>query len=89
MCYNSLRKCTPVKHKARQKAGLPIVTHATSQEKVFLKILQNLQESNCVRVSFLIKLQAKKKRDSGTGANSFFTEHLWATASVFYLAFLM
>ena len=33
-------------------------------EKVFLKISQNLQENNCARVSFLIKLQAL---DSGTG----------------------
>ena len=29
-----------------------------SVKKVFLEILQNLQESTCARVSFLIKLQA-------------------------------
>ena len=28
------------------------------QEKVFLEISQNSQENSCVRVSFLIKLQA-------------------------------
>ena len=31
-------------------------------EKVFLEISQNLQENNCARVSFLIKLDAKAKR---------------------------
>ena len=67
-CCNTPRKCTPVKYKVRQKAGFPIVTYTTSQEKVFLEISQNSQENNCVRVPFLIKLQAKKKRDSGTGA---------------------
>ena len=67
-CCNSPRKCTSVKYKARQKTGFPIVTHTSSQEKVFLEIPQNLQENNCVRVSLLIKLQAKKKRDFGTGA---------------------
>ena len=36
-------------------------------KKVFLKILQNLQENNCTRVSFLIKLQA----------TLIFSEHLW------------
>ena len=61
-CCNSPRKCTPVKYKARQKAGFPIVTYTTSEEKVFLEISQNSQENNCVRIYFLIKLQAKKKR---------------------------
>ena len=32
-----------------------------SIKKVFLKILQNLQENNRTRVTFLIKLQAKKE----------------------------
>ena len=35
MCCNSLPKCTPVKYKARQKAGFPTVTNTISQEKVF------------------------------------------------------
>ena len=34
-----------------------------SVEKVFLEILQNSQENTCARVSFLIKLQALKKRN--------------------------
>ena len=34
------------------------VAQKCSVEKVFLKILQYLQESTCARVSFLIKLQA-------------------------------
>ena len=55
---------------------------------------QNSQEDICTIVSFLIKLQAYAcnilKRDSGTGVscefreifkNSFFTEHLWTSAS--------
>ena len=29
-CCNSSRKCTPVKYKASQKAGFPIVTYTTS-----------------------------------------------------------
>ena len=33
-------------------------TGAVLRKKVFLKILQNLQESTCARVCFLIKLQA-------------------------------
>ena len=64
--------------------------------KVFLKISQNSQENTCARVSFLIKLQdwglqLFEKRDSGSGVfackfceiskNTFFTEHLWTTAS--------
>ena len=32
-----------------------------SIKRVFLKILQNLQENNRTRVTFLIKLQAKKE----------------------------
>ena len=95
-CCNSPRKCTPVKYKTKQKVGFPIITYKTSQEKAFLEISQNSQENNCVRVSFLIKLPTKKKRDSGTGAfqwilwnskNTFFTEHLWASVSVFLSSF--
>ena len=37
---------------------LEIVAQACPTEKVFLKILQNSQESICARVSFLINLQA-------------------------------
>ena len=95
-CCNSPRKCTPVKYKTRQKVGFPIITYKTSQEKAFLEISQNSQENNCVGVSFLIKLPTKKKRNSGAGAfqwilwnskNTFFTEHLWASVSVFLSSF--
>ena len=42
------------------------------KEKVFLEISQNSQESTCIRVSFLMKLQALGlqlylKRDPGAG----------------------
>ena len=67
-----------------------------SIKKVFLKISQNLQENTCARVSFLIKLQASvchfiKKETLALlfsceffeiSKNTFFREHLWATASV-------
>ena len=62
-------------------------TRGVLEEEVFLDIFQNLQVITCVRVSFLIKLQAW-----GTGIfssefckiskNTFFTEHRWETASV-------
>ena len=86
-CCNSPRKCTPVKYKARQKAGFSIVTYTTSEEKVFLEISQNSQENNCVRVSFLITLQAKKKRFWHRCFPVNFTEYLWATVSVFLSSF--
>ena len=38
--------------------GLEAVTRRCSVRKVVLKILEKSQENNCVRVSFLIKLQA-------------------------------
>ena len=67
-----------------------------SVRKVFLEISQNLQENTCVRVSFLIKLQASvcnfiKKETLALlfscefceiPKSTFFTEHLWATAYV-------
>ena len=47
-------------------------TNGVLYKKVFLEISENSQENTCVRVSFLIKLQAwclqlSQKRDSGTG----------------------
>ena len=62
---------------------------------MFLKTSQNSQENICVRVSFLVKLQASAcnyiKKDTlaqtfpwefrKTYKNTFFTEHLRATAS--------
>ena len=63
-----------------------------SVKKGVLKISQNSLESICTRVSFLIKLQAFVKKETLAQAfsrefreiskNTFFTEHLWATASV-------
>ena len=61
-----------------------------------LEISQNSQENTCGRVSFLIKLQAEacnfiKKETLAQmfscdfceiSKNTFFTEHLWATASL-------
>ena len=66
--------------------------------KVFLEISQSSQENNCARVSFLIKLQGStcnliKKETLAQvfssefceiSKNTFFTEHLHATASVEY-----
>ena len=49
---------------------------------MFLEISQNSQENTCARGSFLIKLQAL-----GIFFNIFFTEHAWATASVFFWNF--
>ena len=71
------------------------VSRRCSIKKVFLKVSQNSQENTCVRVSFLIKLQALAcnfiKREclahmfSCTFCeifkNTFFTEHLWTTTS--------
>ena len=70
-------------------------TRAVLWKKVFLEISENSQENTRARVSFLIKLQAwglklYQKIDSGTvvflrileiSKNTFFTEHLWTTAS--------
>ena len=66
-----------------------------SLRNVFLQFSQNSQENTCVRVSFLIKLQASvynfiKKETLAQlfscefceiSKNTFFTGHLWATAS--------
>ena len=62
---------------------------------MFLEVLRNSQENTCARVSFLIKLQVSNfiKREAlaqvfscefyEISKNTFFTEHLWTTASVF------
>ena len=57
-------------------------------KKVFLKVSQYshrktifaifTQENTCARVTFLLKLQASGK----IFKNTFFTEHLWMTASI-------
>ena len=64
---------------------------------MFLEILQNSQENTCVRVSFLIKLQAEAETCNyiknealaqvlscefcEISKNIFFPEHFWMTAS--------
>ena len=65
-----------------------VATRGVLQEKVSLEILQNSQENNCARFSFLINLQASSlklyhKRDFSTGVflwvfrKTFLTELLW------------
>ena len=72
------------------------VTQRFSIKKVFLENSQNSQESTCARVSILVKLRASGMQlfQKETLAqvfscdfceiskNTFFMEHLWATASV-------
>ena len=57
---------------------------------MFLEISQNLQENTCARVPFLVKFNFIKKETlvqvfssefCEISKNTFFTEHLWATAS--------
>ena len=71
-------------------------TGGVLQEKVFLEISQNSLENTGVKVSFLIKLQVEacnfiKKETLAqvfscefceNSRNTFFTDHLWVTASV-------
>ena len=49
-----------------------VLGRSNREERVIIEILQNSQENNCARVSFVIKLQASGlqlflKRDSDTG----------------------
>ena len=69
---------------------LEAATRGVLLEKVFLEISQNSYKNTCARVSFLIKLQAFKKDIPAQvfssefceiSKNTFFTEHLWTTAS--------
>ena len=65
-------------------------TRSVLWKKGFFKMLQNSQENTCARVSFLIKLQAKKETLAQVFScefcnifkNTFFTEHLRTAASV-------
>ena len=66
---------------------------------MFLKISQNSQGNTCAKVSFLMKLQVEAysfiKKETLTqvfsyefceiSKSNFFTEHLWATASVQFI----
>ena len=67
-----------------------VVTRSCSVKNVLLKISQNVQESICARVSFIIKLEARTapillKRASEVFScefyenlnNTFFIEHVW------------
>ena len=62
--------------------GAEAVIQRCSVRKVFLKSSQNSQENTCARVS-LITLQALvfSFEFCEIFKNTFFTEHLWATAS--------
>ena len=60
-----------------------------SVKKVFLEIWRNIQENTCVKVSFFnnfIKKETLAQMFScqfcEISKNTFFTEHLWTTASV-------
>ena len=74
----------------RQFSILPeATTGGVLLKKMYLKISQNLQENTYVKVSFLIKLTKKETlahmfscEFCEISKNTFFTEHLWATASV-------
>ena len=69
-------------------------TRGPLRKKVFLEISQNSQENTCARVFFKIRPQACNFTKKETPAqvfscgfceiskNTFFTEQLWATASV-------
>ena len=73
--------------------GPEAATGSVLQKKVFLEISQSSQENTCARVSLLIKLQACNFVKKETLAqvftcefceifkSTFFTEHLWTTAS--------
>ena len=67
------------KYKASNCCKIETVIQRCSVKKVFFKILQNLLENPCARVSFLNKVAAYK---GGTGEyyevfkNIFFIEHL-------------
>ena len=91
--YESVRNKSVRKYKCTEAA-----TGGVLQEKAFLEMLQNSQENTCARVSLLIKFLAeacsfiKKKTQAQMfscefweiSKNTFFTEHLWATASEVY-----
>ena len=75
-----------------------------SIKKVFLEISKNSQENACARVSILIKLQALASACNfikietlaqvfscefcKISKNTFFTEHVWATASINFWSYL-
>ena len=107
LCLNVIFVVTPVMEMKpcsstwRSEAA----TRGVLWKNVFLEISQNLQESTCARVSFLIKLQVLQAKACNfvkketlvqvfscefckISNNTFFTEHLWTTASGSYSASL-
>ena len=60
-------------------------TGGVLKEKMLLEISQYSWENTCVRISFLIKLARVFYGEFCEISNNiFFTEHLWATASVMW-----
>ena len=56
---------------------------------VFLEISQNSQENICARASFLINetlAQVFSCEFCKISKNTFFTKHLWMTASIFWVS---
>ena len=76
---------------AAATAEIEAATGGVLYKKVFLQISQNFQENTCASVSFFKKKDFIKKETlvqvfswefCKICNNVFFTEHLWATASV-------
>ena len=64
-----------------QKCSPEVFYEKCSMKKLFLEISQNSQENTCVRVSFLIKLQALGQYCE-VSKNNLFTEHLRASVGI-------
>ena len=96
--YNNFHQSPLFDSNAAQKIlskWMKVATRGVLSKKVFLEILQNPQENTCARFSFLIKLLAPpatllKKRLAHVfscefceiSKNTFFTGHIWTTASI-------
>ena len=94
----NISKTQPSVWKTRQCVLTCIKSEAATRtilcKKVFLEISRNSRENTCARFSFLIKLHACNFIKKETLAqvlfgdfyeiskNTFFTEHLWTTASI-------
>ena len=94
----NISKAQPSVWKTRQCVLTCIKSEAATRtilcKKVFLEISRNSRENTCARFSFLIKLHACNFIKKETLAqvlfgdfyeiskNTFFTEHLWTTASI-------
>ena len=65
-----------------------VTTRGVQLKKVFLKFSKNSQENTCARASFLINFVKKETLEQALSCefsdifkNTFYTEHLWTTAS--------